>query len=502
MTSVAVIGGGVTGLATAILLAQRGISVDLFEKNADVGGRAGSVEQDGFRWDTGPSWYLMPEVFERFFARAGTSVDEQLDLVPLHPAYRVFSEGFAPVDVHSGREAALNLVDELEPGSRDTMAAYLDSARDAYDTSLASFLYEDYARPAKILADPGVRTRLPQLAPLLTRTLADHIDRHFDDPRVRQILGYPAVFLGGSPYTVPALYHLMSHLDLGVGVSYPRGGFVQIVRALMALATAAGVNIHTSSPISRIVVNDRRVTGIEDTDGQVRAYDAVLSTTDARHTEDSLLAGHIRRRRRDTPSSGALLLLLGVRGELPQLPHHSLLFTEAWRAGFDAILSPTGTLPDPASIYVCNPSATDPTVAPAGHTNLFVLVPTVADPQSGRGGQDGAGAPLVEETADRIIAQIAQWADIPDLAERIVVRRTVTPQNFAEDLNTYQGNALGLSHTLRQSAMFRRRQTVRGLSGFYRAGADIVPGIGLPMCLIGAELVADRILTDVERGAL
>jgi len=504
-----VIGGGIAGLATAALLGAEGWSVSLFEARDELGGRAGSWDVDGFRFDTGPSWYLMPEVFDHFFRMLGTTAAEELDLVPLDPAYRVYTDpatGAAPVDVRSGREAATALFESIEPGAGARLDAYLDSAADAYELSITRFLYDTYETTAG-LRDPALVRRLPKLAPLLTRTLADHVERRFADPRLRQILGYPAVFLGGSPYGVPSLYHLMSHLDLDEGVLYPRGGFIEVIRAVERLAVAHGVMIETGSEVVAIEVTDAVATGIRLSGGRRVHADLVVSTADLHHTETALLPPALRTYPEKwwasrTPSPGALLVMLGVRGELPQLAHHTLLFADDWRANFDDIFGVDPRIPMPASLYVCRPSATDATVAPDGHENLFVLVPVPADPSLGRGGVDAAGDAQVETAADRVIAQLAAWCGIPDLAERIVVRRTIAPGDFAADLHAWRGNALGLAHTLGQSAVFRPRNVSKKVGGLMYAGASSLPGIGLPMCLISAELIVKRLRGDRTAGPL
>lgn len=515
---IVVIGGGISGLATAALLARDGHEVDLYEAAETVGGRAGSWEEAGFRFDTGPSWYLMPEVFAHFFELLGTSVEAELDLVDLDPAYRIFSEGHEPFDVRSGRDAATALFESIEPGAGEVLAEYLTSAQDAYELAVGRFLYDPYAS-LKGLTDPELLRRLPQLAPLLTGILADHVDKRFDDPRLRQVLGYPAVFLGGSPYGVPSLYHLMSHLDLGDRVSYPMGGMTKIIAAIERLARAAGVRIHTSTEVTRIEAAGRAVTGLRvrerragealgaRTDGErFVPADAIVSTGDLHGTETRLLPRHLQSKpekwwQNRTPSPGALLVLLGVRGSLDELAHHSLLFRSDWREGFEAIFQPeasgAASVPNPASLYVCRPSATDPSVAPEGHENLFVLVPVPADASIGRGGDVD-----VEALADGVVAQISDWCGVPDLAERVVVRRVIAPGDFAADLGAWRGNALGLSHTLAQSAVFRPRNTSRRADGLYFAGADVLPGIGMPMCLISAELVLKRVRGDASAAPL
>lgn len=507
---IAIVGGGITGLATAALLADRGDQVTVLEAQDELGGRAGSWEKDGFRFDTGPSWYLMPEVFDHFFELLGTTAAEQLDLVRLDPAYRVYREGeAAPFDVVSGRDATVAAFEAREPGAGAELARYLDSAGEIYDLAVDRFLYDPYVS-LKGLVHPDVLRKLTTLAPLLLRPLSAHVEKRFDDPLLRQVLEYPAVFLGGSPYDAPSLYHLMSHLDLDDGVLYPRGGFSEIIRAIARLAEARGAEIRTGARVERILTTGRTATGVRLADGTVLAADHVVSTADMHHTETALLDPSLRSRTdswwdKRVPSFGALLVLLGVEGELPELAHHTLLFTKDWKTNFDVIAEGAGAaaprIPDPASLYVCRPSATDEGVAPEGHENLFVLVPMPAAPELGRGGVDGAGDPVIEAAADAVIAQIADWTGAPDLADRVRVRRTISPGDFAADFGSFKGGALGLAHTLGQSAMFRPglRSQVDGL---LYAGQTVLPGVGLPMCLISAELVVKLLDGDTSTGKL
>lgn len=509
---VVIVGGGIAGLATAALLAEEGYSVTVVEARDETGGRAGSWERDGFRFDTGPSWYLMPEVFDHFFALLGTSAAAELDLVPLVPAYRVYAEPDGAeagehIDVVSGRTEATALFESREAGAGARLDDYLDSAADAYDLAVSKFLYDTYAS-SEGLRDPDLLKRVPTLAPLLTRSLNRHVASRFQDPMLRQVLGYPAVFLGSSPYDVPSLYHLMSHLDLDDAVLYPRGGFTEVIAAIERLARARGVDVRTGTAVAQILTAaDGTATGVRLADTTEIAADVVVSTADLHHTETVLLPPERqsypeRWWRKRTPSFGALLILLGVEGELPELSHHTLLFTSGWRENFDAISGPDAHIPDPASLYVCRPSATDDTVAPDGSENLFVLVPIPADPELGRGGVDGGGDDVIEAAADRAIAQIAQWTGVSDLASRIRVRRTIAPGDFARDLGAWRGNSLGLAHTLGQSALFRPGNASKKVPGLYYAGASVLPGIGLPMCLISAELVVKRLRGDTTAGPL
>ena len=520
MSRVVVIGAGVAGLATAGLLARDGHEVVVLEKNDRVGGRAGTVEREGFRFDSGPSWYLMPEVFDHFFAMMGTTTEEQLDLIRLDPGYRVFREPTTAdasrdaVTVPAGREAATRLFEALEPGSAPTLDSYLQSARHAGSMAQKYFLYNPFTRTRSLMA-PEVLRALPRLFTLLGTRLQSFAARRFRHPVVRQILGYPAVFLGTDPRSAPAMYHLMSALDLDQGVSYPQGGFWRVIERIESLAHDAGARIVTGADVTGIRTQDgdggTRVTGVDWVDGSggshVEDADIVVSAADLHHTETALLPRSLQSYpeswwTRRTSGPGGVLVMLGVKGSLPELPHHSLFFTDDWDANFDAIFGPTPSIPVPASTYVCRPSASDPDVAPPDHENLFILVPVPADVELGHGGSDGSGSAEVERAADAAIDQVASWAGIPDLRERIVVRETTGPADFRDDYRSWRGGMLGPAHILSQSAMFRAQNASRRVQGLFYAGATTAPGVGVPMCLISAEIVLKRLRGDHSPGPL
>lgn len=502
MSEIVIIGGGIAGLASAALLAREGHSVTVLERRESLGGRVGTWEHEGFRFDTGPSWYLMPEVFDHFYRLLGTTADEQLNLVTLDPGYRAIFEGVdEPIDIAASRDENLDIFEAVERGAGFALHYYLESAKEVYDLAKKRFLYTTFADIRPLLHGDVVRNGRRFIS-LLTTPLARFVKRRFKDRRLRQILGYPAVFLGSSPFIAPSMYHLMSHLDLADGVRYPMGGFGTVIDSIASLARREGVTIETGADVNRIIVENGRATGVEyrSARGDVLFADSdiVVSAADLHFTETRLLDES----QQTYPQSywdsrvagpGALLLYLGVEGALPQLEHHTLLFAKKWEAGFEAIFGKSTSVPQPASLYVCKPSGVDPSAAPVGSENLFVLVPIPADPTIGHGGDD-----RVEKLADAVIEQIAEWAGIPDLAARVVVRRTVAPGDFVDDLNAWKGSALGPAHTLTQSAFFRAGNVSKKVAGLYYVGGSVIPGIGLPMCLISAEVLVKRLRGDVS----
>ena len=506
MSEIVIIGGGIAGLASAALLARIGHEVTVLEKHEQLGGRAGVWEKDGFRFDTGPSWYLMPEVFDHFYRLLGSTAEKELSLLTLDPGYRVYFEGRQePLDIAASRDENLDIFEAIERGAGFRLHDYLNSASETYELAKRKFLYTTFVDIRSVLTS-DVLGRGRRFTKLLTQSLARFIAGQFKDRRLRQILGFPAVFLGTSPAAAPSLYHLMSQLDLAEGVRYPMGGFGTVIDSIAKLARDHGATIVTGADVQRILVEKGAATGVEyrGSKGEVLFADAdlVVSAADLHFTETRLLEEAQQTYPQKywdarVPGPGALLIYLGVKGSLPQLEHHTLLFTKKWERGFKDIFGPHPAVPAPPSLYVCKPSGVDPSVAPEGSENVFVLVPIPADASIGHGGDE-----RVEKLADKVIEQIAEWTGIPDLASRITVRRTVGPGDFADDLNSWRGSALGPAHTLRQSAFFRPGNKSKKVSGLYYVGGSTIPGIGLPMCLISAEVLVKRLRGDLSTGPL
>ena len=485
--SVVVIGGGFGGLSTACYLADAGADVTLLEKNEQLGGRASRLEVDGFSFDMGPSWYLMPDVFERFFGHFGREPSEFYELERLDPHYRVFWKDGDQVDVLPDREKNKEIFESYEPGAGEAFDAYLEESQRTYEIGMEHFVYEDRPR-LRDYVDKDVLRYSWGLS--LLGKMQGHVEDYFDHPKLQQLMQYTLVFLGGSPTNTPALYNLMSHVDYNMGVYYPDGGIGAVVDGIVELAEDLGVEF----------VTDAEVTGIEgrygafavDTEnGERYLADRVVSDADYAHTEQELLPERKRQYTEEywesrTYAPSAFLLYLGVEGDVPNLEHHTLVLPTDWDEHFEQIFDDPEWPDDPA-YYLCVPSKTDDTVAPEGHSNLFALVPI---------------APGIRDTPeirnryrDLVIDDIAENTGT-DLRGRVVVEETFSVDDFADRYNSYAGSALGLAHTLTQTSLLRPGHTSDAVDGLYFTGSTTTPGIGVPMCLISGGLTAEAMADD------
>lgn len=492
---VIIIGAGIGGLATANLLAKAGYDVHVYETSDRAGGRAGILKKDGFTFDTGPSWYLMPEVFEHYFQLLGYSVDDLLDLKRLSPAYKVFFENNDPITITSDLEKDSATFESIEKGSGAWLHDYVEKSDEIYRLSIDHFLYSNFQKPQELLKTTLLK-RGPQMARLAFTSIHRYIAGSLHTKRLQQILEYPMVFLGTSPFSAPALYSLMSALDFKEGVFYPDRGLYTIIDGIVKISEDLGVNIHYSAPVQKIIVKDGNAVGVR-VAGENIAADIVISNADLHYTETALLAPDQQtypesywQKQQAGPS--ALLMYLGVKGSIDQFTHHNLLFVDDWRKNFTDIYD-SKALPEKASIYICKPTETDKSVAPKGHENLFVLVPLPPDVSVTKR--------QATELANRYIANIEAMTGV-ELSSRIVSQTIVTPNDFGTNYHAWQNTALGPSHILKQSAFFRTPNISKKVKNLYYVGGSTVPGIGLPMCLIGAELVYKRLAGDKNGGRI
>lgn len=496
--TVIVIGAGIGGLATAALLAKTGRRVTVFEKNEQLGGRASVFQSEGFTFDMGPSWYLMPDVFAHFFELMGERVEDHLQLQRLTPSYRIFFKDRQPrvVDISADLQTDLELFEQLEPGSSVKFQEYLKLSKYNYDVSVAKFIYKNYHSVFDFLTWEVMREGL-KLS--LFSNMDRFVKRYFKTEALQKIMQYHLVFLGGSPYNTPALYSLMAHVDFGMGVFYPRGGIHEIVKVLATLGDKHGVTYRLNTEIAEIVTEQGRATGVRLATGEFVAADLVVSNADIHHTETKLLQKSEDRQRSDaywqkrTLAPSAFILYLGLKDKVPSLTHHNLLFSPDWSKNFSEIFDHPQWPSDP-SLYVCAPSVTDPSVAPPGQENLFVLVPMAA----GLSYTDDE----LKAYADKILLLMEAEMDIPNLRERIVYQRIFCTKDFSDRYYSYQGTALGLAHTLFQTAVFRPANASQRVKNLYYVGANTNPGIGMPMCLISAELVYKLLIGDTSSGPL
>ncbi|MBA2379562.1 MAG: phytoene desaturase [Blastocatellia bacterium] len=484
---VVVIGAGIGGLGTAGLFAKKGYDVTVLEKNATLGGRANIFEADGFRFDMGPSWYLAPDLFEHYFELVGEKVEDHLDLIRLDPSYRIFFRNDPQqLEITSDIETDAALFESIEPGAGGKLRQYLKQSEYQYDVATQHFMYKNYDTVFDFF-NRRVMTEGQKLS--VFSKMHAFVSRFFKTRKLQQVMEYTMVFLGTSPYEAPALYNLMSHMDFNQGVFYPRGGFYELIKALAGIAEKNGAELRTNSAVAKINVEGGRATGVELQDGTRIEADIVISNADMWFTETRMLEAKWQTYsekywNKRTMAPSAFIMYLGVNERLPQLVHHNLLFSQDWRKNFDDIYKDP-KLPLEPSLYVCAPSVTDDEVAPEGKENLFVLVPIASGLE-----MDEAAK---EQYADRILEVIEKDMAIPGLREKVEYRRIYTVDDFATDYNSLKGTALGLAHTLWQTAIFRPKNVSKKVENLFYVGAGTNPGIGTQICLISAELVYKRV---------
>lgn len=484
-----IIGSGFGGLAMANLLAKDGWRVTVIEKRHQLGGRAGRLKVNGFTFDTGPSWYLMPEVFEHYFNLFGKDVNKELGLARLDPAYKVFYDYRDSITVRSNENEMKKVFNEVEPGSGSNLTTYLDEAEETYKLAIDYILYNSKRLPSG-LVNKRALPKLAGLLPRLRRPLHKKIEENFKSLELQQILEYPMVFLGSSPFEAPSIFSLMSYLDFRQGVYFPKGGMYEIVLALEKLGRELGVEYILDAEASSINVEAGIAKSVSVGENEFKA-DLVVSNADLKFTETRLLDEKWSTYKeaywaKKQAGPSAILMYLGVEGNLPELEHHSLMFVKEWAKNFEAIFKDK-QLPGKPSMYVSRISETDKTSAPKGCENIFVLVPLPSGIEISES--------QLNEAADRYIEQIGDMANIEDFTERIKYRKLYGPSDFSNDYYSWDSTALGMSHLLTQSAWWRPSSNSKKVKNLMYVGAGVQPGIGVPMALISAELAYKK-LTD------
>lgn len=485
--SVIIIGGGIGGLALAGMLGKKGYAVTIVEKNEMTGGRARIFTDKGFTFDMGPSWYMMPDVFKHFFDVVGEDINQYYTIERLSPSYQITlkSDGKSYA-LYSDMQKNKELFDSIEPGAGAVLETFLAQGKEQYELSKAEFMYKNYnsIRDFMTLRIMRQGAKLP-----LFKKQKQIIEQKFKSELLRKALQYQTVLLGTAPGDTPGIYTLMNYVDLVIGEWYPTGGIRAVPASLEAVATKYGAQIKLNAPVKQIIVENNVARGVLLESGEVLHADIVVSNADVEHTDRALLPKAYQSKsdkywesRVLAPS--AFILYLGVKGKLPQMEHHNLLFPQDWQKGFDQIFKHPEWSHDPA-FYVCMPSKTDATIAPPDHENLFVLVPIAS-------GLD-YDEEFPKKYGDFIIEEIAKYYHIPDLKDRIVVRHHYSVKDFIADYNAFKGTALGLAHTLGQTAIFRPNNVHKKIPNMFYVGAGTNPGIGMPICLISAELAYKRI---------
>jgi len=486
--SVCVVGGGFGGLTAAALLARDGWDVTLLEKNDTLGGRARVWHEDGFAFDMGPSWYLMPEVFERFFSLFDRRREDYYQLQKLNPYYRVFFGPGDSVDITGDMSRTEAIFESFEPGGAEKLRRYLAQAEYKYDVAMREFLYRDYRTVFEFLN----RRLIIEGARLNVFSSLDRfVRKYFTDRRARQILQYAMVFLGSSPSNAPALYSIMSHIDLNLGVWFPRGGMGELVSGVVRLAREMGVKIKPGVEVKEIEVKQGRVAGVTTENGNYPC-DAALINADYAHAELELLEAPYRSYpaaywKKRVLAPAMFIVYLGLRKKLSSLAHHNLYFSDPWEAHFDAIFRKPSWPEDP-SYYVSCASFDDPAVAPEGQENIFFLVPVA----SGLEDSDEVRNAYAEKIIDHFEKLTGET-----IRDAVIVRRIYSQRDFSRDYNAYRGTALGIAHTLFQTAVFRPAGKSKKVSNLYYSGQYTHPGIGVPMTFISSEVTAARMTREL-----
>ncbi len=462
----------------------------MLEKHEQLGGRARYWKEGGFTFDMGPSWYLMPEVFERYFSLFGKKREDYYELSSIDPYYKVFFEGGQSVDLTPRFSENQELFESFERGGGRAFKAYMEQSTYKYEVAMQDFLYRDYKHIGQFfnrrLMTEGLRLGV-------LNKLDSFVSNYVQDQRSKQILEYAMVFLGTDPAQAPAIYSIMTHVDLKLGVFFPQKGMAGAAEGFATLCRELGVTVVTGCEVSKIVTKEGKALGVETNKGFFPS-DVVVSSADYYHTDQELLAPGEQtyspaywKKRVVAPSM--FIAYLGLNRRLEQLKHHNLYFAKDWNKHFDTIFKQP-QWPDDPCFYLSCITKTDPSSAIEGGENVFLLVPVAP-------GLEDSDA-VREAYFKKLVAHVKRVTG-EDLEEGLVVKRLYSQSDFSKDYHAYKGTALGLSHTLLQTAVFRPRHQSKRVQNLYYTGQYTHPGVGVPMVLIASELIAKELKETYDR---
>lgn len=485
MTRIAVIGSGFSGLSASCFLAKEGFDVTVFEKNDSPGGRARKFEAQGFTFDMGPSWYWMPDVFESFFGKFGKQPSDYYDLIRLNPSYRVVYSDTEKLDVPAGIENLCKMFDSLEPGSSTHLLKFIEEGKFKYEIGMQDLVYKPGLSVTEFL-DIELLKGVFKLH--VFESISTYIRKFFKSPRLVQLLEFPVLFLGAKPEKTPALYSLMNYADMALGTWYPMGGMHKVIEGMISLAKSLGVQFALNSNVQRLDLNSTKAKGLI-VNGLFQPFDYIIASADYHHVEQDLLPSSHRRYTEDywqkrvmAPSS--LIFYLGIDKKIDNLLHHTLFFDEDFQKHAEEIYDHP-EWPTAPQFYVSCPSKTDPSVAPAGFENVFILIPVAP----GLVDSEAIREKYFQMVIKRLENLIGQ-----NIRDHIVFKRSYAHNDFINDYNAFKGNAYGLANTLLQTANRKPSILNKKVKNLFYTGQLTVPGPGVPPSIISGEVVAKELI--------
>lgn len=484
--TISIIGSGFSALAASCYLAQQGNSVTIYEKNNTIGGRARQFKKDGFTFDMGPSWYWMPDVFERFFQDFNKKTSDYYQLIKLNPAYMVYFGVDDFINICDNLEEIKSAFESIEKESSKKLQNFIDKAKSNYDIAIKDLVYRPGVSPLELIT-PKTALKLNQFF----STVSHDIRKEFKNERLIQILEFPVLFLGAKPSKTPSFYNFMNYADFGLGTWHPKTGMFDVIRGIEKLAIELGVTIKTNSSIEKIIVENKTATGIV-IDGKIINADIILSGADYHHTEtlldekDRAYSEKYWESRVFAPSS--LLFFIGFNKKIENISHHALFFDVDFNQ-HAADIYDNPKWPDAPLFYANFPSKTDKTAAPEGMESGFFLIPLAP------GINDSEE--LREEYFEKIITRFEQLTQ-QEIKKSIIFKRSFCKNDFVTDYNAYKGNAYGMANTLLQTAFLRPKLKSKKVRNLYFTGQLTVPGPGVPPALISGKLVAELIQKSIR----